>query len=99
MIVTVIYPKEVTFPFNIPCLDASDAGDKIKCADMITRGLMGDGWETETVVSKNLGVRPMRWGDMILFPDGETWVIDATSVFRLDRSRMIDYQQLEVNKN
>lgn len=43
MIVTIIYPKEVAFPFNIPCLSN---GDKIKCADMIIKALMGDGFET-----------------------------------------------------
>ena len=99
MIVTIIYPKEITFPFNIPCIGACNQADKIKCANMITKGLMGDGWEKETPVSKNLGVRPMRWGDMILFPDGESWVLDQNDIFRLDRQKMIEYQKIEVNKN
>lgn len=89
MIVTIIYPKEVAFPFNIPCLSN---GDKIKCADMIIKGLMGDGFETETPVSKQLGIRPMRFGDLILFPDGETWAIGKDTIFRMDRGKMIEYQ-------
>lgn len=59
---------------------------------MIVKGLMGDGFETETPVSKQLGVRPMRFGDLILFPDGEAWAIGRYEVFRLDREKMIDYQ-------
>ena len=89
MIATIIYPKEVTFSFNIPCL--SD-GDKIKCTDMIMQALMGDGFETETQASKRMGVRPMRFGDLIMFPDGDTWAIGATQIFRLKRHEMIAYQ-------
>ena len=99
MTVTIIYPKEVAFPFNIPCLSNGDEADKFKCANMILKGLMGDGFEISTPTSKHLGVRPMRYGDMILFPDGETWMIGSGEIFRMGRKQMIEAQMLENNLN
>ena len=99
MIVTIIYPKELTFPFNIPCLSNGDEADKFKCANMIVKGLMGDGFEVSTPTSEHLGVRPMRHGDLIMFPDGETWMIGEGEIFRMNRNMMIAYQNTENNLN
>lgn len=92
MIATIIYPKELAFPFNIACIGECNQANKMKFAERVTECLMGDGWETETPVSKNLEVRPMRFGDMILFPDGETWAVGKDDFFLLDRRKMIDFQ-------
>lgn len=90
MIVTVIYPKEVSFPFNIPCLSIED---KALCAEMIAQSLMGDGFEIETPTSKLFNVRPMHFGDLIMFPDGETWAVSKEDFILLTRKDMIDYQK------
>jgi hypothetical protein len=90
MTVTVIYPKEVSFPFNIPCLSIDD---KVLCAEMIAQALMGNGFETETATSKKFNVRAMCSGDLIMFPDGETWAVTKKDFIVLNRRDMIDYQK------
>ena len=44
MIATIIYPKELAFPFNIACIGECNQANKMKFAEMVTECLMGDGW-------------------------------------------------------
>ena len=56
----IVYPKEYTFDFNVPCLE-SKGGTERDILPFVVRGLV---YEDSQLV-KEMGVRNMGWADMV----------------------------------